>query len=221
MKMNKLLIESSINLNNAICELKCQSKDIILFAKGSSTVYLINEQLSNLEINMDEGSLLNVYMFDEDINKMNIVINQNNHSKVNFNYSYFNNLNSSLKIDNNITGNDNESILKIRNISNKGLNNVEINAVINKSTKNNNIIENVKGYNDGGKIKVLPNILCESNEVSANHMTTIGNIDDESLNYLKSKGISKKRAKKLIINGVIISNMDLYMKESLKKLEVI
>lgn len=221
MMMNKLLVESSINLNNAICELECQSKDIMVYAKGSSTVYLINEQLNNLEINMDEGSLLNVYMFDDNIKKMSIVINQNNHSKVNFNYSYFNNLDSSLKIDNIIKGNDNESVLKIRNISNKGLNNVEINAVINKSTKDNNIIENVKGYNVGGKIKVLPNILCESHEVSANHMTTIGNIDDESLNYLKSKGISEKRAKKLIINGVILSNMDLYMKESLKKLEVI
>jgi Fe-S cluster assembly scaffold protein SufB len=53
----------------------------------------------------------------------------------------------------------------------------------------------------------------DSNDVIANHNTTIGNINKDYLFYLNSKGIEDKQATNLIINGFIKSILNEYMND--------
>ena len=48
-------------------------------------------------------------------------------------------------------------------------------------------------------------MLVSSSEVIANHNVTIGNVSDEDLFYLTSKGLSKDEARKLLETGFLIS----------------
>ncbi len=47
----------------------------------------------------------------------------------------------------------------------------------------------------------IPNLKIRNNDVSCSHGATIGQVDDEQLFYLTSRGISEKNAKKMIIKG--------------------
>ena len=116
-------------------------------------------------------------------------------------------------IDNYINGNNNVSKLNIRCISKKDLAQVIINVFVKSNTKNNIALEDLKGINNGGLIHIEPNIVASSNEVIANHLTTIGGLNKDELNYLLSKKISEEESKKLLLNSFIYGNMDDYIKK--------
>lgn len=61
------------------------------------------------------------------------------------------------------------------------------------------------------KVKTVPSLEIEADDVKVGHSATIGHIDDEMLFYLKSRGISEKEAKALLVQG--------FIKEGLEKLE--
>lgn len=61
------------------------------------------------------------------------------------------------------------------------------------------------------KVKTVPSLEIEADDVKAGHSATIGRIDDEMLFYLKSRGIGEKEAKALLVQG--------FIKEGLEKLE--
>lgn len=209
--MNKLLVSDIINLDNGSYNISCKNKKIEININGNVDIYLDNEIINELNINLNDNSILNLYKFN--INN-NIVINikQNNNSKLNYNESFINELDSKLIINNYINGNNNESNINIRNIANNNNSKIIVNVKVNKNTFNNIALEDLKGINNGGFIHIEPNIDCLSNEVSANHLTTIGNIDNDLINYLMSKGISISEAKKLLLKGFIFSNMNEYYK---------
>lgn len=211
--MNKLLVSDIIDLSNGSYILNCQNNNLKINANENVTIYLINETVSKLEINVNNNSDLNIFMFNKNVdNDLIININQDNNSKIEFNSSFINNDNYNLTINNNIRGNNNKSNISIRNISNNNLSKIVINVLIDKMTNNNIALEDLKGINNGGFVHIEPNIICLSNEVEANHLTTIGGIDRDSLNYLMSKGINEYKAKELLMNGFIYSNMDDYIK---------
>ena len=55
-------------------------------------------------------------------------------------------------------------------------------------------------------------MFIDSNDVIANHNSTIGNIDKDYLFYLNSKGIDNETATKLIVDGFLKS----VLKENIK-----
>lgn len=61
------------------------------------------------------------------------------------------------------------------------------------------------------KVKTVPSLEIEADDVKAGHSATIGRIDDEMLFYLKSRGIGEKEAKALLVQG--------FIKEDLTKIE--
>ncbi len=61
----------------------------------------------------------------------------------------------------------------------------------------------------GGTNKIKPNLIVDKDEVEANHSAYIGKFKDEDLFYLRSRGISYEEANKLLINGFLMSNMNL------------
>lgn len=211
--MNKLLVSDIIDLENGEYTLKVNSKDLVVKIKSNVTIYLINENLNKLDIIMQDNSNLKIYIFNKIWhNNLDVNIKQVNNSKINFNMSYTNDSNSNLIINNYLDGNNNESIINTRCVSNIGNSKVIINVNVAKDTINNIAVEDIKGINNGGFVHIEPNIIVLSNEVEANHLTTIGSLDKDAINYLLSKGISNKDAKDLLLNGFIYSNMDNYIK---------
>ncbi len=110
---------------------------------------------------------------------------------------------SQLVIENVILGNDNKSEIVVRSVQKKAKIGLYIAAHVNKGTKNNEIVEDVKGINHGGKILIEPNMMINSSEVMANHFVTIGTIPSSDLFYLESKGLSQARAEQLILEGFL------------------
>ena len=211
--MNKLLVSDIIDLENGEYTLKVNSKDLVVNIKNNVTIYLINENLNKLDIMMQDNSNLKIYIFNKIWhNNLDVNINQVNNSKINFNMSYTNDSDSNLIINNYLDGNNNESIINTRCVSNIGNSKIIINVNVAKDTINNIAVEDIKGINNGGFVHIEPNIIALSNEVEANHLTTIGSLDKDAINYLFSKGISNKDAKDLLLNGFIYSNMDNYIK---------
>jgi len=213
--MNKLLVSDSIDLSNDEILINCQTEKLDINVQGSVTIYLINETINTLNINLDDNSILNLYKFNnKKQNNLVVNINQINNSKLYYNESIINELDNKLIINNYIKGNNNESNINIRNISNKENSQIIINVEIDKNTINNIALEDLRGINNGGYIHIEPNIVCLSNEVEANHLTTIGSLDNNSLEYLMSKGISLDNAKKILLKGFIYGNMNEYIKNS-------
>ena len=56
--------------------------------------------------------------------------------------------------------------------------------------------------------RINPNMFIGEEDTTAIHASTIGNISEEDLFYLMSRGISYKDAVKLIIKGMILSNIN-------------
>jgi Fe-S cluster assembly protein SufD len=68
----------------------------------------------------------------------------------------------------------------------------------------------------GAKTKAIPGLEIKANDVKAGHAATIGNIDDELLFYLMSRGFDQKNASKVIVEGFFKSQLDLIMDENVK-----
>ena len=213
--MNKLLVSDIIDLNTGDYILECINKKININIKGEVTLYLKNQILNELNIKIADNSILNIYQFNNKMESNLIVnINQNNNSKLNYNQSIINELENNLIINNYIKGNNNESKINIRNICEDNESKIIVNVEIEKDTINNIALEDLKGINNGGFIHIEPNIVCLSNDVIANHLTTIGSFDQEVLHYLMSKGITLNIAKILLKKGFIYSNMNEYFKKN-------
>ena len=213
--MNKLLVSDIIDLNTGDYILECKNKRLNINIKGEVTLYLKNQILNELNIKITDNSILNIYQFNNKVESNLIVnVNQNNNSKLNYNQSIINELENNLIINNNIKGNNNESKINIRNICEDNESKIIVNVEIEKDTINNIALEDLKGSNNGGFIHIEPNIVCLSNDVIANHLTTIGSFDQDVLHYLMSKGITLNIAKILLKKGFIYSNMNEYFKKN-------
>lgn len=211
--MNKLLVSDIINLDDGIYNLDFINKSSTINVLGNVIIYIVDKNIENLIINLEDNSNLTIYKYDKLLkNNLNIIINQNNNSNIFYNASYINEEDINLKIDNYIKGNNNNSNIVIRNISNNNYSNMVINVEVFSNTFNNIALEDLKGINNGGLIRIEPNIKCASNEVTANHLTTIGTLDKDSINYLTSKGINEINTKNILLKGFIFSNMDEYIK---------
>ncbi len=211
--MNKLLVSDIIDLSSGSYDLKVTKDNLKINVSGDVIIHFLNEDLKSLDIILNDNSSLFVYYFLK-LKAINCQINiyQNNSSHLEFNISSLNNENNNLVINNYINGNNNTSNIRVRSISNKDLSKIVINAQISKNTTGNIALEDLKGINNGGLIHIEPNIVAESNEVVANHLTTIGSLNETELNYLMSKGIKKEEGKKLLLHSFIYSNMDDYIK---------
>lgn len=215
--MNKILVKDYLKINDIIGEITSVNRSIILDVFGTNKLYLYNNDLNNIVLNVFDNSKLDIFIYGNKLDDMTININQNNDSIVNFNYSFINYDNSNVKINNNIKGNNNTSNFIVRNISKKELSKIEVCANIIKDSKNNEVYEKINGITNGGNILVKPDIICDSFETVANHSSVIGYVNKDELHYLMSKGLDLDTSNKLICNGFILNNMDKYMQEKILK----
>ena len=59
-----------------------------------------------------------------------------------------------------------------------------------------------------GDSKILPNLLVDNYDVSASHSAYISDFDKKRMFYLKSRGISDNEARRLLLEGFLIGNLD-------------
>ena len=76
---------------------------------------------------------------------------------------------------------------------------------------NNNLI-----LSDEAKAETLPSLEIFADDVKASHGATVGQIDEESLFYLRSRGLSKEDAKHALIHG-FIGEIFVKLPESIRK----
>lgn len=70
---------------------------------------------------------------------------------------------------------------------------------------------------DDSKAKVSPNMYIENDDVIARHGSAIGTFSDDEVFYLMSRGIDYNNSVKLLIKGILLSNLeiDLSLKEKI------
>ena len=185
-------LKDNVNLNLYIIK-----KGII---KDITEKYILNN--SNLNINKFNDTLSCNELIEIDLNK----------SLGNCNYNF-----------KTISKNKEEYILNINhnsketkaNIKNNGINiekgklSFNISCYIKKdmikceSSQNNRIVNLTNN-----KCSILPNLYIDENDVIASHSAHIGTFREEDLFYLQSRGIDIEEAKRLLIRGYLLSNID-------------
>lgn len=90
---------------------------------------------------------------------------------------------------------------------------------INKGMHHSHNHQSLQGISlDDSKIKMNPFLLIDEHDVIAGHGATIGQIDEEILYYMMSRGIPKELAKDLYIKGIVEPFVDqIFNKELCKK----
>ena len=220
--MNIININTNdFEINDENCKIIINNDEVNLRINGNSTIYDFNE-CENLKLKIDvlENSSINYYMFSNNNFKNKIIeINNYENSITNFNYSFINNDNCKLIINNNIIKNNIKSNIRVRGVALENATAIiDSNGKVTEKTLNNEFNEDLRGLNlENGFIKINPNMFIDSNDVIANHNSTIGNINKDYLFYLNSKGIENDNAKKLIISGFLKSILNSDMNEIIDK----
>ena len=60
-----------------------------------------------------------------------------------------------------------------------------------------------------GESKIIPNLIIDSNDIIASHSAYIGEIGEEEMFYLKSRGIDEENIKKIIYRSTLLGKMEL------------
>lgn len=207
--MNKLLVKEGIlSINNSLNDLDIKTNTLTLKISGNVCINDINNNTDlDLKIIMSDGSHLLYNRYNESINKFNLDVEIASNAYVEFNYSLKTLIASDISLNANIAGNNNISHINFHGITDQNgvIKNVATSKV-DEATKDNEVLENLRivTLNDAENM-IVPNLLVRSDSVNAIHNTTISTVDKDYLFYLNSKGINKKDATKLIVDGFLKS----------------
>lgn len=215
MEKNKIRVGSfktSILDNKPLfLEIECTTKlDITIGENVSSKIIILSCNDYDINIKLLNGAKLLINSLNKNNNvNSNITLMEN--SMITYNHSVLNSDNSINSF--NINHIDNSSISYLNN---NGVNNsngklfFSINGIIPKELKNITCNQSSKIINyKNGDSKVIPNLIIDSNDIIANHSAYIGEIGEEELFYMKSRGINEEDIRKLVYKGVLLGKMDL------------
>lgn len=229
--MNKLILGNKDDLKSIFItedtylqlELENSKNDIhIEVAKGVCLkIFQISKNTSNkVEYVLNENSSIIVNNFGID-NQDKIDIYLNDVSNINYNLSLIN-YNGNY-IEQNINHNGNHVISKITNhcvnYSNDSFrffinSNIPTNSYECDCDQNNKIINMSSGKNI-----ISPNLIVDNNLVDAKHSAYVGNFDDDVYFYLQSRGLTKEKIDKLLIEGFLIGYTNINDKEKQRVLD--
>lgn len=202
--MNKISMSDKIlNINNENIELENDSKVIV---NGKSKITVFNKYPNNLSLEVKDDSEVLIEDFriiEEENTSIKLIMGKN--SKLIYNHSFINKKEYNLNILTEYQSDNSIIKINVHGINNNGNTNIRIDGILGKNVGN-ELYESIRLINENnGKATIIPNILVDCKEVVANHAATIGKINENELNYLMSKGIEFKSARKLILNGFIIN----------------
>lgn len=184
------------------------ASEIIVWDNLAITIF--DDINSDLNINIWENSNVEFFWFSEVKNTSNInLISSKIGSKLHFRYLIYSDKNNQnkIKISSEIWSNNCSSDIKILSIA---WNNwcidldwiIKINSQV-SWVKAKLIEENLFLWNKG-KIKWIPTLLVESNDVEASHASKIEKISEEELFYLRSRWVGKNNWVRMMIQAKIV-----------------
>ena len=219
--MNKLLVNSEEEINNLVIE---EDTELVLnFNDTSRDIYIVVEDnicLNIVDISFNTSNKINITLK----NDSRVIYNKFSINSGDYIYTLLDGEYSNVVINNSVVNNDDTKMKLViehnntntsSNLSNHGVNNssgtlyFNVDSKINRSAslacadQENKIINLVKGDS-----KILPNLLVDNYDVSASHSAYISDFDKESMFYLKSRGISDNEARRLLLEGFLIGNLD-------------
>ena len=219
--MNKLLVNSEEEINNLVIE---EDTELVFnFKYTSRDIYIVVEDnicLNIVDISFNTSNKINITLK----NDSRVIYNKFSINSGDYIYTLLDGEYSNVVINNSVVNNDDTKMKFViehnntntsSNLSNHGVNNssgtlyFNVDSKINRSAslacadQENKIINLVKGDS-----KILPNLLVDNYDVSASHSAYISDFDKESMFYLKSRGISEKDARRLLLEGFLIGNLD-------------
>lgn len=219
--MNKLLVNSEEEINNLVIE---EDTELVFnFKDTSRDIYIVVEDnicLNIVDISFNTSNKINITLK----NDSRVIYNKFSINSGDYIYTLLNGEYSNVVINNSVVNNDDTKMKFViehnntntsSNLSNHGVNNssgalyFNVDSKINRSAslacanQENKIINLVKGDS-----KILPNLLVDNYDVSASHSAYISDFDKESMFYLKSRGISDNEARRLLLEGFLIGNLD-------------
>ena len=197
--MNKIVIDKP--LNNLIIG------DKIVYIKGRVSINKID--ISNIKEGIivleDNASLIIHDIIDIEGINGNLSIISNNNTNLDLGLGISSKGKNTFNIINRLVGNNNKSNIKIRVVSEKySYINMKLTGIIESNTKNNDYTEDIKYLNLYPEtIICLPELIVNSNDTVANHLMSVGNVNEEELFYLESRGINKKDSIEMIKRGFL------------------
>ena len=223
--MNKIQIDKDkiINLEDDEYQLvinhDCNIEFIVNKTINSKVSVLVKSSNINIKILLESNSslIINQLGFDSSIN---YDVNINNNSNLYVVDSIISKVDSINNINLSHKGNDSEIRFYTNgiNLENKKMY-YNVNGIISKDISDVYLEENSKIINiKDGDSKIIPNLIVDSKDISANHSAYIGTLDNDILNYLMSRGIEKDKAKDLIIKSILLSKMNLNIDEFIKEI---
>lgn len=223
--MNKIQIDKDkiINLENDEYQLvinhDCNIEFIVNKNINSKVSILVKSSNINIKILLESNSslIINQLGFDSSIN---YDVNINNNGNLYVVDSIISKVDSINNINLSHKGNNSEIRFYTNgiNLENKKMY-YNVNGIISKDISDVYLEENSKIINvKDGDSKIIPNLIVDSKDISANHSAYIGTLDNDTLNYLMSRGIEKDKAKDLIIKSILLSKMNLNIDEFIKEI---
>ena len=213
---------NNILLNGGISDLDNYSSNSSIIVEGNNTLNVINiSDDIKLDIKVNANSSLNINMFDYAYDKnIELNIETNDDSNFNLNATFICENKYNLKIHNNLYGNNITTNVQIRGINEgDGTTTIIMDGVVAGETKGNVLNEYARIINKSESSNVIiPNLVVNTNEVTANHGVSIGRINEDEMFYLLTKGINRYTGEKLIEEGFLLSIMDGNIKERIKNI---
>ena len=194
---------------------KKTSLNINVLDNITAKISIIANSDYNIDIKLNKEASLIINSINKD-NNVKANINLLEKANITYNHSVIAGINSENSFNVFHIGND-----SVSNLVNNGINKSDgklfftINGNIPK--KLNNIVCDQKSkiinYNNGNS-KIIPNLIIDSNDIIANHAAYIGEIGEEELFYMKSRGINENDIKKVIYKATMLGTMKLDEEES-------
>ena len=218
-KMNKLIVDKELLIENFIGQVTYSNKESIINISGQCTICDYDGN-SDLIINLEANSSLNYYRLRKNPVNTKTIINHNKNSHCIFKEAILNNDSDfNYAIDVNMDSDNSNNNVYLRVVNEFGNSHIIANGNVNKETKNNILLEDLRGLNlNNNKLIIEPNMQILSNSVEANHNVTISNVNKDDLFYLNNKGISDLEATKLLKDGFILGIFPLEIKEEIQKI---
>lgn len=216
-----------LNNGNYILEyIDCDNINFIINVKEDVCICLFeyancDKIITYNTYNLNRNSSLILSKFtamEEDKEEININLKGENAS-IKYNFSSICSNDNKYAINIYHLSNNTSSDIFNRTISKEGSSNFfDINSFVENGVRDCYLRQETKIITLGeSNNRINPNMFIGEESTTAIHSSTVGNIDLESLFYLMSRGIGYKDAVKIIIKGMIISNInpDMEMKEKI------
>lgn len=226
--------DNSINFNNNgnyfIDYIDCNNVSLCINVNNNKCIHLFeysnnNDINFNIKYNLDMASSLIISKFYYN-NKCNEVVNISLNKKganIKYNFSSISKNHDNYLI--NIYHNDsttNSDIFNRTIAKENSSNNFDINSYVENKILDCYLNQSTKIITLGdSNNKINPNMFTHDNSVTAIHASVIGNVNEEELFYLMSRGISYNEAIKIIIKGIILSNINPNMEYREKILNIL